>query len=544
MSNRSTLLLLGVLLVATVLRFYQLASLPPSLEWDEVATGYDAYSILKTGRDQYGSFLPLTIRSLDDYKPPLYTYLTVVSIALLGWNDFAVRAPAAVLGVLAVFTTYGMVGGLFKNKKIALLSALFLAISPWHVNFSRLALETNSTIFFTTAGVWAFIAGLKRSWLLPVSALLMGLNLYLYHNARVFVPLLGIIILILYAKELWVHKKALIASVVIISLFGIRLIPIVTSIEGQMRFNGTSIFSNASPLEIDEAKKTYASWRVIDNQNGLSVYGTLFHNQYILFALRLFRNYLTHFDPNFWLFTNDYPRHHVPEMGILYFIDLPLFLIGLYFLVQNRFKRAIILCFAWVLIAPIASAVTRDVPHALRVELMLPIFQIAISFGIVGLLAKLNNQHLWKKVIMVSIVLAYFLNISFFLHKFLFHYARETSKYWQYGRQEAALFADSIKDQYNRVVVSTKLEQPHMFFLYYLKYDPIRYQKEGGTASGGWAEYRNKFDKYEFKPISYDDMSDGFTLFVGLPSEFPASREVLKKIQYLDGEDAIWIVKG
>lgn len=544
MSKRPFFILIGILLVAAVLRFYQLTTIPPSLEWDEVATGYDAYSILKTGRDQYGNFLPLTIRSLDDYKPPLYTYLTVASIAVFGWNDFAVRFPAAFLGVLAILTTYGMVQILFSNSKLALLATLFLAISPWHVNFSRLALETNSTIFFTTAAVWAFLLGLKKSWFLPISAILFGLNLFLYHNARVFVPLLGLTLLILYFKELTKHKIALVISLVIICIFLIRLIPIATSIEGQMRFNGTSIFSTATPLEIDEAKKMYAGWRVIDNQNGLSLYGTLFHNQYVLFGLRLFHNYLTHFDPNFWVFTNDYPRHHVPEMGVIYFVDLPLFFIGLYFLIRNGNKKALVLFAAWMFFAPIAAAVTRDVPHALRVELMLPMFQIAIAFGVVGLLNLLKSKKNWRSFLILTLASFYFLNVSFFLHKFLFHYGRETSKYWQYGRREAALFTDSIKENYAKVIVSTKLEQPHMFFLYYLKYDPAKYLQEGGTASGGWAEDRNKFDKYQFKPISYGEMSDGNTLFVGLSSEFPPSSQILKKIYYLSGEEAIWVVAG
>jgi len=109
-------LLFLILILAGILRFTNLAGLPPSLEWDEVATGYDANSILKTGKDQYGNFLPLTFRSLDDYKPPLYTYLTAISIWIWGWNDFAVRFTGAFLGTLAVLTTYGMMYMLFNKK--------------------------------------------------------------------------------------------------------------------------------------------------------------------------------------------------------------------------------------------------------------------------------------------------------------------------------------------------------------------------------------------------------------------------------------------
>src|SRR3989338_1229714 len=133
---KNNLSLIFIFILATVLRFYQLGQNPPSLNWDETAHGYNAYSILVTGRDEYGYRLPLSFRSFDDYKPPLYTYLVVPSIAVFGLSDFAVRFPSAAIGVLAVLATFLMVYELFKNYKIALLSAFFLCISPWHLQFS------------------------------------------------------------------------------------------------------------------------------------------------------------------------------------------------------------------------------------------------------------------------------------------------------------------------------------------------------------------------------------------------------------------------
>lgn len=540
--NKRQVVFVGIVVIAAILRLYRLDSLPPSLEWDEVATGYDAYSILRTGKDQYGNFLPLTIRSLDDYKPPLYTYLTTLSIALLGWNDFSVRFPAALLGVLAVATTYGMTNALLRNRKIALLTALLLAISPWHVNFSRLALETNSTIFFTTAGVWAFLSGLRKGKYLIVSSILFGLDLFLYHNARVFVPVFIVILLAVYFRELRQHKKAVVVFLTIMGIFILRLIPIATSIEGQMRFAGTSVFTEATPLDIADTKELYRRMRLADGEQGVSMYGRIFHNQYVLFGLKILNNYLTHFDPNFWVFTDDYPRHHMPEMGIIYVIELPLLVAGFFFLARRFDRKVFIIIVAWILLAPIPAAVTRDVPHALRSEIILPAFQISIAAALAGFYSLLKNRFGWQKVLMGLVTLAYFVNVSFFLHKFLFHFARETSEYWQYGRREAALFTESVKDRYQRILVSPRLGQPHIFWLYYLRYDPAKYLSEGGTYSGGWAEERNRFDTYEFRSIDYDRMQGTGILLVGLPVEFPKRVEPLKKIYYLNGKEAIWIV--
>src|SRR3989344_8165914 len=98
-----------IILLSIVLRFYQLGINPPSLDWDEASIGYNAYSILKTCADEYGNRLPLSFRSFDDYKPPVYIYLTVISVALFGLTEFAARFPTAVIGVLAVIVVYCLV---------------------------------------------------------------------------------------------------------------------------------------------------------------------------------------------------------------------------------------------------------------------------------------------------------------------------------------------------------------------------------------------------------------------------------------------------
>ena len=544
MRKQILVILLGIVVVAACLRFYKLATLPPGLEWDEVATGYDAHSILKTGRDQYGNWLPLTFRSIDDYKPPLYTYLTAASIAVWGWNDFAVRFPAALLGTLAIITTYGMTYILFASQPVALLTAFFLAVSPWHVGFSRLALETNSTIFFMTAGTWAFLLGRKKGIYLPLAALLFGLNLFLYHNDRLFVPLFGLVLLTFFWKDIWQQKKYAVVSAIIILLFLVRLIPIVTSIEGQMRFSGTSIFTPALSEEMAERKLQYATWLSDDQIAHGGIIGKLFHNQHVFYGLLIFKNYLTHFDPSFWLFTDDYIRHHVSEMGILYFVDLPLLLLGWYFLLRNAKRKVTLLLLLWFLLAPIPAAVTRDVPHALRAEIMLPIFQIVIAWALVTLYARCKRNQLSRRLLVSTAVVLYAVNISFFLHQYFVHFAKDTSRGWQYGRNEAAQFAESIKMNFDQIIVSTELEQPHVFFLYYLKYDPNRYLSEGGTVSGGWAEDQNHFDKYYFHRFDYDQERSSEKLFIGLPTDFPRHAVPIKRINYLNGEDAIWIVPG
>ena len=88
----------AILFLAFILRFYKLGEIPLSLNWDEVSNAYNGYSILKTGRDEYGSLLPLTNRSFDDYKPPIYMYLNAITVGILGLNAYAARLSSAFFG--------------------------------------------------------------------------------------------------------------------------------------------------------------------------------------------------------------------------------------------------------------------------------------------------------------------------------------------------------------------------------------------------------------------------------------------------------------
>lgn len=545
---RGRLLLIAILITAGVLRFWQLGQNPPSLDWDETAHGYNAYSILKTARDEYGYKLPLYFRSFDDYKPPIYTYLVVPTVAVFGLNDFAVRLPSAFLGVLAVLFTYLMVLELFKKKPIALLAALFLAVSPWHLQFSRVAFETNSATFWSVLGTWAFLKGIQSQhakitlWM-SLAALSFGANLFMYHNARVFIPIYSLALMILFGKRLLEAKIYLVVPAAITLIFILLLIPIITSTSGQLRYKGTTIFADVSPQY--RAAEAIAQ----DEKEGQLTIGKIFHNRRLVYLPILIDNYLSHFRPNFLFTTADMDRHHAPEIGLLYLWDLPFILAGIYFLIRKDFNfKSKIIVFWWFLIAPIASSVTWGVPHSLRSEIYLPTYQIFIAIGVYSLYQKVKKNEFSQKFAFflpaITLVTAGLLtfNFLFYLHQYWVHMPLEYSKAWMYGRREAAEFTESIKDDYDRVIVSTKLEQPHEFWLYYLAYDPKTYLAEGGTVSGGYLEDRNKFDKYLFKPIDYDiQKTEAKTLFVGTSEELPTNARVLKTINYLNGEPAIHI---
>jgi 4-amino-4-deoxy-L-arabinose transferase-like glycosyltransferase len=540
---KKTLISLCIILaVAIGLRFYQLGNVPASPDWDEAALGYNAYSILKTGRDEYGNFLPLSIRSFDDYKPPLYVYLTVPSVALFGLSAWSTRLPSAVMGVLAVLGVYFLVGKLIRDRKndtIPLFSALLLAISPWSIQFSRIAFEANTGVTVNIWAVTAFLAGLKRRIFLPVSAVLFALGMYAYHSERIFLPLLIVILVFVYRRELFVkeHTKSLMLSVILGIVVVAPLIPVVFNQTALLRLRGTSSFTDQTGLLARDITKLEQ-----DQQSG-DLIGQLLDNRRIVFAKTVIAGYLSHFSFKWLFLTGDNQRHHAPDMGLLYLWELPFLLYGIYRVLKYMKGPVRAILVGWLLISPIAASPTTGLPHAVRTLVFLPVFQVFTAVGIVDAI-RITKEYLsgGKRLLWyaaaVGIALFAVFNFAYYLDMYFVQQNPEVSEYWQYGYKDAVAFTEKVKAKYQKVVVSTTLEQSYIFFLFYTKYDPRLYLAGGGTKSGSFEEGNNHFDKYEFRKIDWPhERLDGTILYVGDPKDM--SHGNVMNYTFLNGKPAI-----
>lgn len=529
------ILFIGIILLAIVLRFWQLGDVPVSPDWDEAALGYNAYSILKTGRDEYGTFLPRALRSFDDYKPPLYAYLAVPSVAAFGLNTWATRLPSAIMGVLAVIGTYYLVLELFKKKtSLALMSSFLLAISPWHLQFSRIAFEANIGVTLNIWGLVAFFRGFRSFPWMVTSAFLFGLSMYAYHSERIFVPLLLLIMVVLWRKEVFQDRKKVFIAVLVGLLTVVPLLPVIFDKTSVTRLKGTSSLSDQTGLLMRSVVK------IEDDQRSSNIIGTVLENRRFVYARTVLDGYVTHFSLRWLFLTGDNDRHHAPDNGLLHLWELPFLLWGIYAVWKSGGKVSTLLM-SWILIAPIAASPTSETPHAIRTLAVLPSLQIFTAIGVIQFVSRVKNA---RKLVFVGIggVLALFAltNMLFYFHMYYGHMNHEYSKFWQYGYEQAVRYAEDHKGKYQKIIVSTSLEQPHMFFLFYTKYDPTTYLAQGGTSSGGFAEVKNRFDTYEFRPIAdwSKETHDGSVLYIGSPKEVPGST---LSVQYLSGEDAIHI---
>lgn len=562
-------LLVVIFFIGVILRFYQLGINPPSLDWDEASIGYNAYSILKTAKDEYGNFLPLNIRSFGDYKPSLYVYLTIPFVALFGLSEFSIRLAVAILGSLTVLIVYFLVKEILSDLKInyknyeqssyvtkfiqkiikrhylleyfALASSFFLAVSPWHLQFSRAAFEGNIGVFFFSLGVLLFLKALKKGRFFVISGLSFGLSMYSYHSFRIITPLFLFILFILFYKRLLDQKKIVIITTILFLTFSL---PVFKSFFAQSdsssRLSMVTIFSGHDLLEKSIERIEY------DQEKGDFI-GPIFHNRRLVYARELAKNYLDHFDPGFLFIYGDGGRqHHAVDMGMLYLWELPFMLLGI-FVLSNFLNKKTALLFIWFLIAPLPAAVTTGTPHPVRAIAMLPEIHIFTAMGVVATLILISNLKLKiTKVIFIFFISASFLfNFSYYLHQYYVHTPIEYGDFWQYGYKNLFNYLDEVENQYDKVVVTYKYDQPYIYYLLYNKVEPFWYQQNWDKGGNGiFGRMDRKIGKYEFRNINWsEDSKLQNSLIVGTSQEIPESAEKIKEIKFLDGSVAFVVAK-
>ncbi len=536
--NLHNILFILIILISFFLRFYQLGDNPPSLDWDEASLGYNAYSILKTGADEYGTKWPLAIRSFNDYKPPLYTYLTIPSVAVFGLNEFSVRFPSALFGFLTVIVTYFLVKELFPKLSTyySLLATLLLAISPWHLQFSRVAFEANLALFLFILGIWSFLKGTRDGKFLLLSSLIFVASFYAYHSPRLVVPLLLLGLTWYFRKELLAQKRWITLGLIL----GLLLLwPLLSVLRqgGQSRFTSVTVLTPQGNLDHSISLTEY------DLKKGDPL-AKIFHNRRIVYFLSSMGGYLDHFNFDFLFLNGDPPaRHHAVNVGMLYFWDLPFVLLGMYFLLK-RYDKAAFVLFWWFLVAPSASAVTTGTPHAVRALLYLPTYQIFSAYGLYNfLLWSKDKLGIFKAQSVLILTFAFLLlNFLYYLHMYYVHTPVEVSREWQYGYKQAVEEVGKLEKNYKKIIVTYRYDQPYIYFLFYQKIDPAWYQKQ--APKGEIERFYRSFGKYEFKNLD-DNYFAGLrnTLIVGTPDEIPVDAPgTIKEIKFLDGNVAFRIV--
>ena len=526
-----------IFFVGFLLRVVGLPNHPAGFTPDEASFGYDAYSLLKTGKDQWGNAMPLVLKSFGDGKMPLYEYLAMPSVALFGLNEFSVRLPNALLGSLVVLVTYFLVREWRRNESEALLAALLLAISPWHIPMSRGAFEANLTTFLMPLGLLLFLKGLKNRKLLILSMVVFGLNMFSYHSARLVTPIvLGVLVVSNWEK---IERKIL-----PIGIFGVFLgLAGVTYLGGAgARVGSVSIFSLVGSAGEE---------RYLAVMTGTpDMVARIFNNKLTKLVELFGQNYLSYFSPNF-LFTQgarEGTYGMLPGRGVFFLIELPFLIAGIWVLVKEKIKNKrwhII----WIVMAPVPAALAIGPGHAAnRAVIMLPALQIILAMGGVYLINELIKR---RKELVWLIVFVFGVSFAFFLEDYFIQQPAQKAADMVYGPREVFGYLEEVKNDYNGIIISKSISEAHIYVAFYSRIDPKEYQSQAekwGFEESGlvWVDQmpEYKLGEYTFKSIDrvFDLQRENY-LLAGRPDEFREDVNVKKIIYFPNKQVAYWIVK-
>lgn len=499
MKRNHLIFLFLIFFLGVILRFYRLGEIPVGFHRDEAFLGYNAYSILKTGRDMTGNFLPLHLKSFL-YSPAGYSYFSIPFIGIFGLSPFSVRFASAFFGSLTILATYFLVKhGLTQIGKgintdfLALLASFILAISPWHVNLSRTSTENTLVVFFIALGVLLYLLWIQKLkfYFLVFSFLSFSMTLFLYQAPRAFLPLF-LPLLLLFLPKLRKKEVLYFLGVFLITII-IPLLFIFSSKNLSLRIRTVSVFSTAQTQLV--LNQQIGEDGVAGTSNKIT---RIFHNKLTGYSSQVLENYFKHFSYSFLFTDQGSPeRYKVPNVGLLYLIELPFLLFGIWVLLKNN-KNIAAFLLGWIIIAPLGSALTfDDVPNLQRTLLIFPALSIIVALGFLAVMALVNQKKLIRNSLIVFISLTMLFNISSYLHQYYVHSSVYRPWYRQDGYKELIGKVDALLPNYKKAIITDRESAPTIFFLFYGKYDPSLFQEE--TKNTTMRDFdRIGFGKYEF----------------------------------------------
>lgn len=537
--RRSLSYLLIIVVLGAILRFSYLTFNPPSLNWDEVSHGYNAYSILKTGMDQWGQRFPIfNFRAYGDYPTALNLYLTIPSLIIFGLTEFALRFPHALLGTLTIVSVYYLVWGITKNTKIGFLSAFLVATGPWYLFTSRFVLQSNLAVFLLITAAAFFVNRDRNKYFLVLSIVLFTLTLFAYHTTRIFSPLLLLGVLIIYLPK---NRKIIAFALSFFILAGF----ILQNPESRARGGNLFLIDQGAVNRISAQRNSSKLPEVVKK---------LIYNRPVYFVEQFSVNYISYFSPKFLFFKGGTQyQFSVPGRGLIYPVSLPFFYIGLIFLavksLKNRDYRLLLL---WLVISPIPASITNESYAVIRATTMLPIPEILISLGFFEVLKriKFRNEGLALGVYFVLI----YIFLGGYLMNYFLTYRTDYSWSWQYGYEEAVSYAKDNYAKYDKIIVTKKYGEPHEYFLFFLAYDPVKYRSDPDAIrffQSNWY-WVDRFDKFYFvndwqvKDLVTEskveiDCNFAKCLLLTYLDNYPKGWKKLETIKFLDGKPAFEI---
>jgi len=515
--NIFNILLIVVFTLGFFLRFYHLSSVPNGLYPDETAIGYNAYSILLTGKDEYGVHLPLYFRSFDDYKMPVYIYATVITEKLFGVNAFAVRFPSALMGSQSVIALFVVMYLLTKKKWLALLSALTLALNPWHLFFSRAGYEVNVATAFVLFGLLFFILAIqkkKKFLFFILSILFFILAVYTYNVTRLISPVIFAGLCLYYYKDL--KNYPLKKSFSLLIIFGLGMLPFVISFILLQSQPGFAAHDDA--LLIGKVARTdYILTRSYFGSLPAIIQKFMF-NYVFLVGFAYLKNLASFFSSSFFFITGaDRPNENIGgNLSMFYYYDLPFIVLGAYYILKNKIKT-LYPFILWFLVIYFVGSIIKSVPNGTRTYIVVIPLTVFASYGLyegTKIVYKLKNELLKKLIFIFSGAIILY-SICFYLISYFVRFPIELAQDWRSEDLKTVEYIQSIEKKYDKIVFDDSAGFYYTSLLFYGKIDPTYHQQNAKYSLHGLVNGVDKDGKYEFRKVDWSkDLEDKNTLFI------------------------------
>jgi hypothetical protein len=499
--------LIASLIAGVGLRVVQLDQVPPGTYSDEACNGYDAYCILRTGRDHHGNFLPLLFQGLNDYRMPLFNYSLVPLIAVGGLKVSVVRLGAAIWGIADVIAAV-TIAGLIIGPPGAIITALLLALSPWLLPLNRYGIEASTTSALATLSVLCFLFLLKRKEgrFLPLSGVAFGIALYSGSIAKGFIPLLMGLLAMVFWREVWrVRRKAILALGIFVAL-GVPQAVVLIEHPDEVRahFSELSLFHYMStcpacpPSEQQKAGQLNSPMQVAEN---------------------LGASWLGYFNPEFLFLSGDPGGHwellFPPGFGLLLPEQALLIGFAIFAALAGRRRRLVVLLLGWLVLAAVPASILVPagawMPEGGDPNLPTPIVSLgmmqpntaltpAILFshpearhdlfaivpwillsavGFVALTEYSSNRHALRMVMVGLTVLGIVFHGVRFVSSYFHEYPISAAPYFYWGLDDAIGTAVRFDPRDTPIVISDRIEQAYIQVLFDEHYPPALLQREG-----------------------------------------------------------------
>lgn len=510
-------LLVTTLLLGAGLRFVGLERVPPGLCPDEATNGYDAYSIAMTGRDQHGALLPTTTASLNDYRMPAFIYLTVPFVAAMGLSVTSVRLAAAMVGWLALPVTYHL-GRRMLGQVAGAAAMVFLALSPWHLPFSRLGLEGSTVALFavgSVAGIWQWHSDNHRWRWVGFTGILLGLSLYTYSIMKLFVPLLIGGFALVFWRDIQANSQQVVALIVVVLILAIPMIrdTIDTPQFMQARYDQITVLKPGRP--IDEALG------------------------------EVLANATLHISPRFLFSRGDLDRlQHPPGAGQLYWIQLPLILTGsIVGLWRTQTRKVVLLLLVWIGAAIVPVSLTRmnvaSSGHSLRSIPMVVAWQVLSG---AGLTLAIRWRPRWR-IALAAIAAVVMLGQAIpYLHTYFVEYPDTVLARFDDGMREVVQAMDALDDNYETVVFTDQASWPYLHILFFSRYDPHKLQADLPEREPQLFAPVTRLGKYYIGDVKAAYKTQEHGLFIMPASMLPEVEPMVVTTYNSNGRDAFKIV--